>query len=217
MAPRTPSSTGISASRTSSSAAEISSARTFLPGTSVSAALNINIFSAPEKIARPPQSPPSFKKDDIIAVIDKRLFQRSAIKSFYYLAWDLALIALIGAAATYIHYAPALAQCILWPLFWYTQGCVMTGVWVLAHECGHQSFSPSKALNDSVGWVLHSALLVPYHSWRISHKNHHSNTCSTEDDEVFTASTRSSYLPETMEEAPLGLAVQIVIMLLFGW
>lgn len=45
----------------------------------------------------------------------------------------------------------------------------MTGVWVIAHECGHQAFSKYQWLNDSVGLVLHTALLVPYFSWRITH------------------------------------------------
>lgn len=33
------------------------------------------------------------------------------------------------------------------------------GVWVIAHECGHQAFSESKQLNNAVGWVLHSAFV----------------------------------------------------------
>ena len=40
-----------------------------------------------------------------------------------------------------------------------------TGVWVIAHECGHQAFSKWQSVNDAVGLVLHSALLVPYYSW----------------------------------------------------
>jgi hypothetical protein len=52
----------------------------------------------------------------------------------------------------------------------------MTGVWVLAHECGHQSFSDSEFANNVVGTICHSLLLVPYHSWRISHSKHHNNT-----------------------------------------
>lgn len=45
------------------------------------------------------------------------------------------------------------------------QGAVCTGLWVIAHECGHQAFSKWQLLNDSVGIVLHSCLLVPYFSW----------------------------------------------------
>lgn len=45
------------------------------------------------------------------------------------------------------------------------QGAVATGVWVIAHECGHQAFSKWQAVNDGFGLVLHSVLLVPYYSW----------------------------------------------------
>ena len=30
---------------------------------------------------------------------------------------------------------------------------------------GHQAFSKWQAVNDGVGLVLHSCLLVPYYSW----------------------------------------------------
>jgi len=56
---------------------------------------------------------------------------------------------------------------------------------------GHQSFSTSKDLNNAVGWVLHSALLVPYHSWRISHARHHAATGHCTRDEVFVPRTAS--------------------------
>ena len=36
---------------------------------------------------------------------------------------------------------------------------------MIAHECGHQAFSKWQSVNDAVGLVLHSALLVPYYSW----------------------------------------------------
>lgn len=39
----------------------------------------------------------------------------------------------------------------------------MTGLWVVAHECGHRAFSDSELICDVVGLILHSALLVPYH------------------------------------------------------
>ena len=48
------------------------------------------------------------------------------------------------------------------------QGAVCTGVWVIAHECGHQSFSKWQNVNDAVGLVLHTALLVPYYSWYVT-------------------------------------------------
>jgi omega-6 fatty acid desaturase (delta-12 desaturase) len=32
----------------------------------------------------------------------------------------------------------------------------MTGLWVIAHECGHRAFSPNEAFGDAVGLILHS-------------------------------------------------------------
>jgi omega-6 fatty acid desaturase (delta-12 desaturase) len=150
--------------------------------------------------------------------IPPELFQRSALRGFVHVASDLLTVAALGYGATHIQLVelPA-ARAALWALYWAVQGSVMTGVWVLAHECGHQSFSDYKWLNDSVGWVLHSALLVPYHSWRISHKNHHSFTCSMENDEVFAPSTMSDYGDSPVSEVPIVQALEIVRMLLFGW
>lgn len=64
-------------------------------------------------------------------------------------------------------------------------GVVCTGLWVIGHECGHRGFADSEFINDAVGLIVHSALLVPYFAWQLSHKRHHSNTGSIEHDEVF--------------------------------
>ena len=55
---------------------------------------------------------------------------------------------------------------------------------MIAHECGHQAFSDYQAVNDGVGLAVHSCLLVPYYSWKHSHRRHHSNTGSLAKDEV---------------------------------
>ena len=187
--------------------------------TSVDAPLNL--FGA----AQTPQVPEIVALDDKRLTVDflrssvpKELFQRSALKGFAHVAADLLTIAALGFGATHIQLVPsAAARAALWALYWAVQGSVMTGVWVIAHECGHQSFSESKWLNDSVGWVLHSALLVPYHSWRISHSNHHANTCSMEHDEVFVPSTRSEFGPTPVSESPVVHALDVAKMLVFGW
>lgn len=44
----------------------------------------------------------------------------------------------------------------LWAIYSFWAGLVGTGLWIIAHECGHQAFSESKFLNNIVGWVLHS-------------------------------------------------------------
>ncbi len=55
-------------------------------------------------------------------------------------------------------------------------GTACNGVWVLAHECGHGAFARQRHLQDAVGFILHSALLVPYFSWQRSHAIHHAKT-----------------------------------------
>ena len=77
---------------------------------------------------------------------------------------------------------------------------------------------------DFIGMILHSFLLVPYHSWRISHAKHHKNTNSMEGDEVFVPYTRSEVgeHPNHADDIPGPLATVVRIldigkMLLFGW
>lgn len=58
---------------------------------------------------------------------------------------------------------------------------------------GHQSFSPNKALNDFVGNVVHSSILVPYHGWRVSHRAHHGNHGHVENDESWHPVSKGIY------------------------
>ncbi|KAM3143396.1 hypothetical protein pb186bvf_004457 [Paramecium bursaria] len=64
----------------------------------------------------------------------------------------------------------------IWVAYAALTGTVATGLWVLGHECGHGSFSQNKLLNDILGYILHTILLVPYFSWQHSHGVHHSKT-----------------------------------------
>ena len=63
----------------------------------------------------------------------------------------------------------------LWLLYGVITGTIAMGCWVLAHECGHHAFHPNRRIEGVVGFVLHSALLVPYYSWAHSHAVHHAH------------------------------------------
>ena len=123
---------------------------------------------------RPPVEKPEFTIGTLRRAIPAHCFRRSALRSGAYLAADLVGLALLYAASTLID-SPALgvpralAYGLLWPAYWFAAGAVATGVWVIAHECGHGAFSDSSVINDAVGFVLHSALLVPYFSWCETH------------------------------------------------
>jgi omega-6 fatty acid desaturase (delta-12 desaturase) len=149
----------------------------------------------PDRPKQFPLEPPKFTLADIIKAIPPHCFKRNLFHSLMHLFSDLSIIATFFYLATWISHPslPQWSRYILWPMYWYAQGSVMTGVWVLAHECGHQSFSESELANNIVGTICHSFLLVPYHSWRITHGKHHNNTGSCENDEVFAPATRSDW------------------------
>ncbi len=131
--------------------------------------------------SNPPIAPPPFTLKDLKDAIPKHCFERHLSTSLGYLGVDLLKAFLLGYAATYISQAsayglPQWARFVLWPMYWWAQGCTLMGVWVLSHECGHQSFSESEFANNLVGTIFHSALFVPYHPWRITHAKHHNNT-----------------------------------------
>lgn len=172
-----------------------------------------------DRPANLPLEPPKFTLKDIRDAIPKHCFERNMLTSFSHLFSDLAIIATLGYLATYINspYLPAWSPYVLWPLYWYAQGSVSTGVWVLSHECGHQSFSESEFVNNTVGTIFHSLLLVPYHSWRITHGLHHNNTGSCDHDEVFCPSKKSDFASDMIKETPIVYALQIIRMLTVGW
>jgi omega-6 fatty acid desaturase (delta-12 desaturase) len=82
--------------------------------------------------------------------------------------------------------------------FWsyiFFQSCWLTALWIIGHECGHRGFSESILVCDTVGWVIHSFLLVPYFSWQISHRRHHSHTGDQSLDEAHMSQHIDSLLP----------------------
>lgn len=163
---------------------------------------------------------PHFSLKDLRAAIPPHCFERSFITSTYHLIKNLLICGALFYAASFIDVLPIPARLVLWPAYWFLQGSYLTGIWVIAHECGHQAYSDSEVINNSVGLVLHSALLVPYHSWRISHRRHHSNTGSCENDEVFVPVSRTVYKAnwvENLEDSPLYNAYKIFMMLAVGW
>ncbi|KAK4987822.1 Oleate hydroxylase fah12 [Elasticomyces elasticus] len=174
---------------------------------------------------------PDYTIKQIRDAIPAHCFERSGARGLAYVARDVAsLAATFYAFNTYVtpDYIPSTpVRAGLWALYTVLQGLFGTGLWVLAHECGHQSFSPSKTLNDTVGWFCHSALLVPYFSWKISHGKHHKATGNIERDMVFLPKTREVYaskagyfaheLNELVEETPIATALTLLGQQLAGW
>ncbi|CAI6000735.1 unnamed protein product [Closterium sp. NIES-65] len=184
-------------------------------------------FVRTNRFAKPP-----FTLGDLRRAIPPHCFQRSLLRSSAYLLIDLAFAALFLYATTRfddIHqlvdpavesrlpahlqpYVRPAVSVILWGLYTWLQGCVCTGLWVIAHECGHGAFSDYAFVNDTVGMVVHSWLLVPYFSWKYSHRRHHSNTGSLENDEVRVCAGAKRAVSEYLQH-PFGRVLSIFITL----
>lgn len=104
----------------------------------------------------------------------------------------------------------------IWNIFWLVQGLNLTAFWVLAHECGHHAFSTNRQVNNTVGMILHSSVLVPYHSWRITHGNHHKHTNHLAKDNAFVPRKENKIL-DLVEESPLVMFGEMLAMFLVGW
>jgi len=127
---------------------------------------------------------------------------------------------------------PAAVRWAAWAAYWWLQGIVCTGLWVIAHDAGHEGFSDYQTLNHTVGYILHTALLVPFFSWRRTHATHHKYTNHCTKDQVFVPYNRKNWLRNkgvsaedydamkdhsAFEDAPLYVVLRIGLMLLLGW
>ncbi|KIJ36992.1 hypothetical protein M422DRAFT_232190 [Sphaerobolus stellatus SS14] len=142
---------------------------------------------------------------EIRAAIPARLFKRSTTKGLMYLGRDLVMMGLFFCLATFIDpfFSSSSTRSLLslsgakaarwaaWGVYWWFQGLVMTGLWVIGHEAGHLALSPSVPICHIIGLILHSFLLTPYFSWRYSHHTHHTYIASMEKDNFGIPDTRS--------------------------
>ncbi|KAK9055454.1 hypothetical protein SSX86_026537 [Deinandra increscens subsp. villosa] len=170
-------------------------------------------------IKRAPTSKPPFTLADLKKAIPPHCFKRSTIRSFSYLIADLTAAAIFYyLATTYIPHLPHPLPYLAWPVYWFLEGCVFMGLWLIAHECGHHAFSDHVLLEDTIGFVLHSFLMTPYFSWKISHRRHHANTGSLEHDEVYVPKTRSKLDASAFYlDNPIGRILTLLVKLTLGW
>jgi len=135
---------------------------------------------------------PSFAT--VKSVIPQECFQPDTLTSFGYLSVSAAATALCTAVGVQMDslLGTSIWTLPIWSAYAAVTGTVAMGLWVLAHECGHGAFSKDKRINDAVGFVLHSALLVPYYSWQHSHAVHHRYTNDMERGETHVPEAEST-------------------------
>jgi hypothetical protein len=164
--------------------------------------------------------------------IPAKCFERSMVRSFTYVVRDLVAVSLLFYSAVQLARAdlPWILSAPLWTVYGFVTGLFFTGLWILAHECGHDSFSANGTVNATTGWFLHSILLVPFFSWKFSHSRHHRYHNHMEKDTVFVPNRKPAELqkkPEptllerimdhTAADTPIVSVISLIIHQLFGW
>jgi acyl-lipid omega-3 desaturase len=128
-----------------------------------------------------------FTLADVRNAIPEECFQPNTWRSLAYFFLDVGLVTGLYAIAH------ALDSWLFWPAFWFMQGTLFWALFVVGHDCGHGSFSRLRWLNNLIGHLSHTFILVPYHGWRISHRTHHANTGNVDTDESWYPVTEAKY------------------------
>ncbi len=117
----------------------------------------------------------------------------------------------------------------IWIIYSFISGTTAMGLWVIAHECGHGAFSKNKVLETSIGYLLHSLLLVPYFSWQRSHAVHHrfTNNVTNGETHVPLVINGNGITEKVGGEKELAFSnylgkrnygiLQLILHLIFGW
>lgn len=174
---------------------------------------------------------PEFTVKQIRDAIPRHCYNRSAAAGLYYVVRDFACLALVfflfSNHVTAERVPFQAVRLTLWAIYSAIQGLFFTGIWVLGHECGHQAFSRYRILNDTVGWICHSFVFVPYFSFKFSHSQHHKATGNITRDMGFVPQTRGEFaasigvhpheLSDLTEEIPIVTAISLILQQLIGW
>ncbi|KAK7426224.1 hypothetical protein QQZ08_007253 [Neonectria magnoliae] len=164
--------------------------------------------------------------------IPAHCFKPNYLWSFFYLFRDLTyaflLLYLYTKIPTFTSQSPF--ELLHYPLviaYTFVQGLVWTGLWIIAHECGHSAFLTSGFANDAVGFILHSFLLAPYFSWKSTHRRHHLYAGHMDKDINYVPPLRDVYaaklglkpgqLDELGEDTPIVLFLRILLQQTIGW
>ncbi|KAG5635515.1 hypothetical protein H0H81_010978 [Sphagnurus paluster] len=172
--------------------------------------INLN---GPEYEARlkKPFTPPTVTLKEIHDAVPKHLLNKDGKRAAAYIMRDISLTLVLFKFASMIGpwaesdfggfvtsgWHKTLVKSALWFSYCWIQGLVWAGIFCLGHDAGHGTLFENSKVNNAVGFILHTWLLIPYYAWRSTHHAHHKATASIERDENYVPYTRSEYnLPD---------------------
>ncbi|KAK1386688.1 Oleate desaturase [Heracleum sosnowskyi] len=170
-------------------------------------------------LPRAPHEKPNFTLRDLKKAIPPHCFERSLLHSLAYLIVDfIANYLMYFVASNYFHLLPYKLAYLAWPVYGFCQGCVMYGLWVIGHECGHHGFSDYQWVDDAIGLFTHSLILCPYYAFKITHRRHHANTSNLDREEAYVPQTKPD--PNSWYWGIYGTSGRIGVLLFkvtLGW
>ncbi|KAG8873843.1 hypothetical protein FRB97_006412 [Tulasnella sp. 331] len=157
---------------------------------------------------------PNLTTKDLMSVIPPHCFKPSLWRSMRYFLQDIFFLSsFLYIAHTYIPQInpenielghPVVynaARFVAWNVYGFLAGLWGMGLFDIGHDSGHGAFSLYRSVNDTVGFLTHTFIGVPYFSWKITHKHHHANTSHLQNDYPYVPYTRSEWnLPPVNEE-----------------
>eukprot|EP01038_Epipyxis_sp_PR26KG_P015855 gene15855-21484_t len=117
--------------------------------------------------------------NNIIKALPEKVFQKSLLKSVFYMIFDYAMWGGSFLAIFSLVNSPFWGQMAFWQqalaslTYWNISGFFMWCIFVVGHDCGHTTFSDNKLVNDVCGHITHGSLLVPFYTWQLTHRRHH--------------------------------------------
>lgn len=98
------------------------------------------------------------------ATPENKLARKEIIKTFA----PFLVLYVVALLAYEVSYWISLPICLVTGLF-------LTRIFIIQHDCGHQSFFPNRKLNNKIGFIASLFTWIPYRYWSRSHSYHHSH------------------------------------------
>lgn len=152
---------------------------------------------------------------EIRASLPDTCFQPSLARSMFYVFFDFALVAAMMYGQYHVAQQYPQYFWYSYPVFAFMTGTIMWAIFVLGHDCGHGSFSTSDLINDIMGTILHTFILVPFYPWKLSHRHHHQYTGNIDKDEIFHPIRQSDW--STKDTVTQTMKTHSYFMLGLGW
>ncbi|KAJ6463813.1 fatty acid desaturase-domain-containing protein [Mycena vitilis] len=173
-------------------------------------------------------TPPNWTIEKIRRVLPASVYRHRPALALTILARDIAIAALLFWVMATLDNILArgslsVLRPVLWPIYWWFQGLTFTGLWVIGHECVHESFLPSKLACATIGLICHTFLWTPHLSWKATHRIHHRYHGHMVHDQHWIPALRSEVkvyrnsIWEYLQDAPLVVLAKLVVQQMVGF